>query len=71
MTSDNYEVQLVSKNTASSFLVNTQVDLNPDVPPPPITYYWTVLLILDHSYLHGNLTNSKITGTRALEPLKC
>ncbi len=27
---------------------------------PPITYYWTVSLILDHSYLVGNLTNSKI-----------
>ncbi len=27
---------------------------------PPITYYWTVHLILEHSYLVGNLTNSKI-----------
>jgi hypothetical protein len=27
---------------------------------PPITYFWTGLLILDHSYLVGNLTNSKI-----------
>jgi hypothetical protein len=26
----------------------------------PITYYWTGLLMLDHSYLVGNLTNSKI-----------
>jgi hypothetical protein len=27
---------------------------------PPITYFWTVPLILDHSYLVGNLKNSKI-----------
>jgi hypothetical protein len=37
---------------------------------PVITYYWTVPLILDHSYLVGNLTNSKIAETKALEPLK-
>ncbi len=34
---------------------------------PSITYYWTGLLILDHSYLVGNLTNSKIAETKALE----
>jgi hypothetical protein len=27
-----------------------------------ITYYWTGFLILDRSYLGGNLTNSKIAG---------
>jgi hypothetical protein len=37
---------------------------------PTITYYWTVSLILDHSYLVGNLTHSKIAETKALEPLK-
>ncbi len=37
---------------------------------PTITYYWTVPLILDHSYLVGKLTNSKIAETKALEPLK-
>jgi hypothetical protein len=34
----------------------------------PITYHWTVVtvpLILDHSYLVGNLTNSKIAETKA------
>jgi hypothetical protein len=36
---------------------------------PPITYYWTGLLKLEHSYLVGNLTNSKIAETKALEPL--
>jgi hypothetical protein len=36
----------------------------------PITYYWTGFLILDHSYLVGNLTNSKIAETKALEPPK-
>jgi hypothetical protein len=28
-----------------------------------ITYYWTVLLILDHSYLVGKLTGLKIADT--------
>ncbi len=37
---------------------------------PPITYYWTGLLMLDHSNLVGILTNSKITETKALEPQK-
>jgi tagatose-1,6-bisphosphate aldolase non-catalytic subunit AgaZ/GatZ len=37
---------------------------------PRITYYWTGFLILDHSYLVGNLTNSKIAETKVLEPLK-
>jgi hypothetical protein len=35
---------------------------------PTFTYYWTCLLILDHSYLVGNSTNSKIAETKALEP---
>jgi hypothetical protein len=36
-----------------------------------ITCYWTMPLILDHSYLVGNLTNSKFAETnKALEPLK-
>jgi hypothetical protein len=37
---------------------------------PPITYYWTGLLILDHSYLVENLKISKIAETKASEPLK-
>jgi hypothetical protein len=37
---------------------------------PPITYYWTVLLILGHSHLVVNLTHSKIAETEALKPLK-
>jgi hypothetical protein len=37
---------------------------------PPITYSWTGLLLLDHSYLVGNLTNTIIAETKALEPLK-
>jgi hypothetical protein len=36
---------------------------------PPITYYWPGLLILDHSYPVGNLTNSKTAETKGLEPL--
>jgi hypothetical protein len=31
---------------------------------PPITYYWTVQIILDHSYLVGKLTSSKIAETK-------
>jgi hypothetical protein len=31
---------------------------------PLITYYWTVPLILDHSYLVGKLTSSKIAVTK-------
>jgi hypothetical protein len=31
---------------------------------PPITYYWTVPLILDPSYLVGKLTSSKIAHTK-------
>jgi hypothetical protein len=31
---------------------------------PTISYYWTVPLILDHSYLVGNLTSSKIADTK-------
>jgi hypothetical protein len=30
----------------------------------PITYYWTVSLILDHSYLIEKLTSSKIADTK-------
>jgi hypothetical protein len=30
---------------------------------PPITYCWTGLLILDHSYLVGKFASSKIAGT--------
>jgi hypothetical protein len=42
-----------------------------ELSTPPITYYWTgLMLILDHSYLVGNLTNSKIAETKALELLK-
>jgi hypothetical protein len=37
---------------------------------PLIPYYWTGLLILDLSYLIGNLKSSKIAETKALEPLK-
>jgi hypothetical protein len=36
---------------------------------PQITYYWTGLLILDHSYPVGNLKNSKIAETKAIQNL--
>ncbi len=31
---------------------------------PPITYYWTVPVILDHSWLVGKSTSSKIADTK-------
>jgi hypothetical protein len=31
---------------------------------PPIAYYWTVPLILDHSYLFGKLRNLKLADTK-------
>ncbi len=34
---------------------------------PEITYHWTVPLILDHSYLVGKLTSSKIADTKVPE----
>jgi hypothetical protein len=37
---------------------------------PSITYYWTGLLIWDHSYVVGNFTNSKIAETKPSEPQK-
>ncbi len=38
---------------------------------PTITYYWTRLLIMDHTlYLVGNFTNSKIAETKAIELLQ-
>ncbi len=42
-------------------------------PPPPITYYWTVPLILDHSYLVGKFIkfeNCCYKSVRILEVLK-
>jgi hypothetical protein len=38
--------------------------LIPPVNYSPITYYWTVPLILDHSYLVGRSTSSKIAETK-------
>ncbi len=39
--------------------------------PPPITYDWTVPLLLDHSYLVGKLTSSKIAkSVRIFEVMK-
>ncbi len=36
----------------------------------PITYFWTGLIILHHSYLVGNLTNSKNAERKSSKPLK-
>jgi hypothetical protein len=35
-----------------------------NVQYPSITYYWTVPIILDHSYLIEKLTSSKIADTK-------
>jgi hypothetical protein len=38
---------------------------------PTIAYYWTRLLIMDHTlYRVGNFTNSKIAETKAIELLQ-
>jgi hypothetical protein len=55
--------------TAGPFLPSSVASLDARCTPL-ITYYWTVPLILDHSYLVGYLTNSKIAETKALEALK-
>ncbi len=47
------------KNTGRSFAA-----FNPTEKYHPIAYYWTVLLILDHSYLVGKLTSSKSVDTK-------
>jgi hypothetical protein len=38
---------------------------------PPITYYWKVPLIFDHSYLVGKLKSSKIADTKMLGFWRC
>ncbi len=51
-------------------LVRTHRGLNTELGSeklPPITYYWTVPLILDHSYLVGKLTSPKIGDTKVSE----
>jgi hypothetical protein len=58
-TSGSITLHIIIKNCDQSCIV-----------VPPITYYWTVPQILDHSYIVGNLTNSKIAETKTLEPLK-
>ncbi len=50
----------VLANLHSRFRKNARLPL----ALPPITYYWTVSLIVDHSYLVGNLTSSKIADTK-------
>jgi hypothetical protein len=57
---------------ASSFVwkMNQQCILWNISQYPTIIYCWTEPVILDHSYLVGNLTNSKIAETKALELLK-
>jgi hypothetical protein len=44
--------------------VNTEIFGRGSQDIPPITYYWTVPLILDHSYLVGKSTSSKIADTK-------
>jgi hypothetical protein len=43
---------------------NSQLQAVSLVQYPMITYYWTVPLFLDHSYLVGKLTSSKIADTK-------
>ncbi len=59
-----------SKASRNSFLFpswqippSTQA-LHDNLVPPPITYYWTVTIILDHSYFIEILTSSKIAYSK-------
>jgi hypothetical protein len=45
-------------------LVRVLSQSEPRIIPPRITYYSTLPLILDHSYLVGKLTSSKIADTK-------
>jgi hypothetical protein len=62
--SDNFALQIKVDFHRSSKSLLVQLSAS------SITYYWIGLLILDHSYLVGNLTNSKIAETKAVEPPK-
>ncbi len=46
-----------NRRVAETFVKENKVCRNKLSSYPQITYYWTGLLILDHSYLVGNLTN--------------
>jgi hypothetical protein len=61
---------LINTVKASNFRPYGNFGLFLQDPYPPITYYWTGILILDHSYLVENLKISKIAESKALEPLK-
>ncbi len=64
------QVLATGRTPSESCQVVFSLYLRLDVQYPPITYYCTGLLMLDHSYLVGNLTNSKIAETKAWEPPK-
>jgi hypothetical protein len=58
----NMKLPKAKKREATLLLCFVQMASVPDYPP--ITYYWTVLLILSHSYLVGKSTSSKIADTK-------
>jgi hypothetical protein len=51
---------------SESIISNREGQLKREMPwlHPPITYYWTVPLILDNSYIVGKSTSSKIADTK-------
>jgi hypothetical protein len=55
------------KSINDKVFVTTQT---PIVPPDHLLLLDSAPNILDHSYIVGNLANSKIAETKALEPLK-
>jgi hypothetical protein len=59
-----YRLQFLYSNVAFGRIVQRHECSNGN---PPITYYWTVPLILDHSYLVGKLTGSKIADRKVSE----
>jgi hypothetical protein len=68
----NFVVQETGRDPSADLVVSDYYDFKQFhhflisffLSPPPITYFKTVPLILDHSYLVGKLTSSKTADTK-------
>jgi hypothetical protein len=56
--------KIEQNNNKKTTTTNNKNNFSTILEYPTITYYWTVPLILDHSYLDGKLTSSKIADTK-------
>jgi hypothetical protein len=54
----------VLKHPHSAIMMSSSITVERVFQYPPITYYWTVPLILDHSYFVRKSTSSKIADTK-------